>query len=66
MGDTTFAPIILWDMGKDLTLAAAVEVTVPTGKYDAERLANTSNKPSTPTSRCSPSPGCPPNAPSCR
>ena len=26
-----------------LTLAAAVEVTVPTGKYDAERLANTSN-----------------------
>ena len=30
-------------MGKDLTLAAAVEVTVPTGKYDAERLANTSN-----------------------
>lgn len=43
MGDTTFAPIILWDMGKDLTLAAAVEVTVPTGKYDAERLANTSN-----------------------
>ena len=28
---------------KDLTLAAAVEVTVPTGKYDAERLANTSN-----------------------
>ncbi|WP_085656433.1 transporter [Pseudomonas sp. B11(2017)] len=43
MGDTTFAPIILWDMGKNLTLGAAVEITAPTGEYDAERLANTSN-----------------------
>jgi len=43
MGDTTISPIILWDMGKHLTLAAAVEITVPTGEYDADRLANTSN-----------------------
>ncbi|MFV3014354.1 transporter [Pseudomonas sp. KHB2.9] len=43
MGDTTFAPIVLWDMGKNLTLGAAVEITVPTGEYDASRLANTSN-----------------------
>ncbi|NMY70842.1 transporter [Pseudomonas sp. WS 5414] len=43
MGDTTFAPIILWDLGPSLTLGAAVEVTLPTGQYDAERLANTSN-----------------------
>ncbi|WP_428553297.1 SphA family protein [Pseudomonas edaphica] len=43
MGDTTLAPIILWDMGKNLTLAAAVEITLPTGEYDATRLANTSN-----------------------
>lgn len=43
MGDTTVSPIILWDMGKHLTLAAAVEITVPTGEYDADRLANTSN-----------------------
>jgi hypothetical protein len=42
-GDTTVAPIILWDMGKDLTLGAALEITVPTGDYDAARLANTSN-----------------------
>ncbi|BDB20813.1 hypothetical protein cym2001_41780 [Pseudomonas sp. CYM-20-01] len=42
-GDITFAPIVLWDMGKNLTLAAAVEVTLPTGEYDATRLANTSN-----------------------
>jgi len=43
MGDTTISPIILWDMGKNLTLAAAVEITVPTGEYDSDRLANTSN-----------------------
>jgi hypothetical protein len=43
MGDTTVSPIILWDMGKNLTLAAAVEITVPTGQYDSDRLANTSN-----------------------
>lgn len=43
MGDTTISPIILWDMGRNLTLAAAVEITVPTGEYDADRLANTSN-----------------------
>ncbi|MEK1910990.1 MAG: transporter [Pseudomonas chlororaphis] len=43
MGDTTIAPIILWDLGKNLTLGAAVEITIPTGKYDATRLANTSN-----------------------
>ncbi|MBT0627529.1 transporter [Pseudomonas fluorescens] len=43
MGDTTLAPIILWDMGKHLTLAAALEITLPTGEYDAARLANTSN-----------------------
>lgn len=43
MGDTTFAPIILWDMGQNLTLGASVEVTLPTGEYDASRLANTSN-----------------------
>jgi hypothetical protein len=43
MGDTTVSPIILWDMGKNLTLAAAVEITVPTGEYDSDRLANTSN-----------------------
>ncbi|SEM52648.1 Uncharacterized conserved protein [Pseudomonas sp. ok272] len=43
MGDTTLAPIVLWDMGKNLTLAAALEVTIPTGEYDASRLANTSN-----------------------
>ncbi|MCW1243864.1 transporter [Pseudomonas sp. SAICEU22] len=43
MGDTTISPIILWDMGKSLTLAAAVEITVPTGEYDSDRLANTSN-----------------------
>ena len=43
MGDTTVAPIILWDMGKNLTLGAAVEITIPTGEYDATRLANTSN-----------------------
>ncbi|MCY1505994.1 putative MetA-pathway of phenol degradation [compost metagenome] len=43
MGDTTLAPIILWDMGKNLTLGAALEITIPTGKYDADRLANTSN-----------------------
>ncbi|MDH4869880.1 transporter [Pseudomonas sp. BN515] len=42
-GDTTIAPIILWDMGKDLTLGAALEITLPTGDYDATRLANTSN-----------------------
>ncbi|MDH4567430.1 hypothetical protein E8E95_12135 [Pseudomonas sp. BN414] len=42
-GDTTVAPIILWDMGKDLTLGAALEITLPTGDYDATRLANTSN-----------------------
>ncbi|AJO79350.1 transporter [Pseudomonas sp. MRSN 12121] len=43
MGDTTVAPIILWDLGQNLTLGAAVEITIPTGKYDAARLANTSN-----------------------
>lgn len=43
MGDTTVAPIILWDMGKNLTLGAALEITLPTGEYDATRLANTSN-----------------------
>jgi len=43
MGDTTIAPIILWDMGKNLTVGAALEITVPTGEYDASRLANTSN-----------------------
>ncbi|QJI28506.1 hypothetical protein HKK55_07170 [Pseudomonas sp. ADAK18] len=43
MGDTTLAPIILWDMGKNLTLATALEITLPTGEYDATRLANTSN-----------------------
>ncbi|MFJ2709793.1 transporter [Pseudomonas sp. NPDC087346] len=43
MGDTTVAPIILWDMGKNLTLGAALEVTVPTGEYAVDRLANTSN-----------------------
>jgi len=43
MGDTTISPIVLWDLGKNLTLAAAVEITVPTGEYDADRLANTSN-----------------------
>lgn len=43
MGDTTLAPIILWDMGKNLTLGAALEITIPTGNYDAGRLANTSN-----------------------
>lgn len=43
MGDTTFAPIILWDMGKSLTFGAAIEVTLPTGEYDATRAANTSN-----------------------
>lgn len=43
MGDTTIAPIILWDMGKNLTLGAAVEITVPTGEYSVDRLANTSN-----------------------
>lgn len=43
MGDTTIAPIILWDMGKDLTLGAALEITVPTGEYSVDRLANTSN-----------------------
>ncbi|WP_416310318.1 transporter [Pseudomonas sp. W03] len=42
-GDTTVAPIILWDMGKDLTIGAALEITLPTGDYDATRLANTSN-----------------------
>ncbi|AOE83044.1 SphA family protein [Pseudomonas sp. TCU-HL1] len=42
-GDTTIAPIILWDMGNDLTLGAALEITLPTGDYDASRLANTSN-----------------------
>ncbi|CDF96076.1 MULTISPECIES: transporter [unclassified Pseudomonas] len=43
MGDTTISPIVLWDMGKNLTLAAAVEITVPTGEYSSDRLANTSN-----------------------
>ncbi|MCP1419395.1 hypothetical protein J3D47_003638 [Pseudomonas laurylsulfativorans] len=43
MGDTTVAPIILWDMGPNLTLGAAIEVTVPTGEYSVDRLANTSN-----------------------
>ncbi|MDU9037104.1 transporter [Pseudomonas corrugata] len=43
MGDTTISPIVLWDMGKNLTLAAAVEITVPTGEYSRDRLANTSN-----------------------
>lgn len=43
MGDTTLSPIVLWDMGKNLTLAAAVEITVPTGEYSTDRLANTSN-----------------------
>ena len=43
MGDTTVAPIILWDLGPRLTLGAAVEITLPTGEYDASRLANTSN-----------------------
>ncbi len=43
MGDTTISPIVLWDMGKNLTLAAAVEITVPTGEYSTDRLANTSN-----------------------
>ncbi|WP_044872759.1 transporter [Pseudomonas sp. LFM046] len=42
IGDTTLAPIILWDMGKSLTLGAALEITIPTGHYDADRLANTS------------------------
>ena len=42
MGDTTISPIVLWDMGKNLTLAAAVEITVPTGEYSQDRLANTS------------------------
>ncbi|MCY1288964.1 putative MetA-pathway of phenol degradation [compost metagenome] len=42
-GDTTVAPIILWDLGKDLTLGAALEITLPSGDYDADRLANTSN-----------------------
>lgn len=42
-GDTTVAPIILWDMGKELTIGAALEITLPTGDYDATRLANTSN-----------------------
>jgi len=43
MGDTTLAPIILWDMGPNLTLGAALEITVPTGEYAVDRLANTSN-----------------------
>lgn len=42
-GDTTIAPLILWDMGKDLTLGAALEITLPTGSYDAARPANTGN-----------------------
>ncbi|WP_417697452.1 SphA family protein [Pseudomonas sp.] len=42
MGDTTISPIVLWDMGKNLTLAAALEITVPTGEYSTDRLANTS------------------------
>lgn len=42
MGDTTISPIVLWDMGKHLTLAAAVEITVPTGEYSPDSLANTS------------------------
>ena len=42
-GDTTVAPIILWDMGKNLTLGAALEITVPTGDYDPTHLANTGN-----------------------
>ncbi|WP_152223606.1 transporter [Pseudomonas sp. SCB32] len=42
-GDTTVAPIILWDMGKNLTVGAALEITVPTGDYNAARLANTGN-----------------------
>jgi hypothetical protein len=65
MGDTTVSPIILWDMGKNLTLAAAVEITVPTGQYDSDRLANTATI-STPTNRCFPSLGCPRKTPSCR
>ncbi|MBC3435890.1 transporter [Pseudomonas sp. BW16M2] len=42
-GDVTLAPIILWDMGADLTLGAALEITLPTGDYEATRMANTSN-----------------------
>ncbi|WP_410209529.1 transporter [Aquirhabdus sp.] len=43
LGDIQFAPIILWGFGKNLTVGTGLEVTVPTGKYDATRLANTSN-----------------------
>ncbi|MFV3308143.1 transporter [Pseudomonas sp. NY15181] len=42
-GDTTVAPIILWDLGKNLTVGAALEITLPTGDYDPMRLANTGN-----------------------
>lgn len=42
-GDTTVAPMILWDMGKNLTVGAALEITLPTGDYDPARLANTGN-----------------------
>lgn len=41
-GDITFAPLLLWDHGKDLTIGAALEITKPTGTYDPLRMANTS------------------------
>lgn len=42
-GDATLAPVILWSHGKHFTAGAALEITLPTGKYDPARLANTSN-----------------------
>lgn len=41
-GDITVAPAILWGKGKNLSIAAALEITKPTGAYDVARLANTS------------------------
>lgn len=46
-GDITIAPVVLWGMGKNLSIAAALEITKPTGTYDPLRLANTSTNYST-------------------
>jgi len=39
-GDMTVAPFVSWHFGKNLHMASAVDINIPTGAYDKNEIAN--------------------------